>query len=395
MATTPAQGTPGQNTTAAAVESPGAAPVVTPSSSSLPAAETAATDRAAKANSPADVRALLSDLRKAKPAPAVEVKPTPAPAEPQADPAESTTSATETEGGGEETPESKETEDTKKEGAAEENAETGDEDDDGGEGPISPITGNRTRLRLPESDQVGRLAASFMKRNRDLTMTEAVERAQKQLGVKSPAAAQESAETAPKSDLPTSVEAVDAELERVESERERALIDLRFEDVAKFDKSMRQLDRHRFTLEREGERNLAKQESDYNSAYSASETKAVDLYEFVGKPDSDGFKRMAEIDTALKENNDPLYASPDKPLRVAQMVAAELKIAPKRKGAPVTPAKAAAPVVTPAPKKQILPGGGSRTTPQTVNPTTAVADSVSKINSVHDVRKYLKSIGVK
>ncbi len=390
MATTPARGTPEQNPIAAVVESPVATPAVAPSS--LPTAEVAATDRASKANSPADVRALLSDLRKAKaPPPVVEVKPTTAATpETPATTEEANPETAATEAAGEETPA------TTEEAAGAPGAKTEDapdaDDEDEGEGPISPITGKRTHLRFKEDDKVGRLAASFMKRNKDLGMEEAVERAKNQLGIKPKAAEATPETTTPKSDLPTSVEAVDKELERIESEREKALVDLRFEDVAKYDKSMRQLDRHRFTLERDGERNLAKQESDYNAAYSASETKAVDLYEFVGKPDSDGFKRMAEIDAALKENNDPLYASPDKPLRVAQMVAAELKIAPKRKGAPVAPVKAAAPVVTPAPKKQILPGGGSRTTPQTVNPTTAVADSVSKITNVHELRNFLKPL---
>ncbi len=321
----------------------------------------------------------------------VEVKPTTAATpETPATTEEANPETAATEAAGEETPA------TTEEAAGAPGAKTEDapdaDDEDEGEGPISPITGKRTHLRFKEDDKVGRLAASFMKRNKDLGMEEAVERAKNQLGIKPKAAEATPETTTPKSDLPTSVEAVDKELERIESEREKALVDLRFEDVAKYDKSMRQLDRHRFTLERDGERNLAKQESDYNAAYSASETKAVDLYEFVGKPDSDGFKRMAEIDAALKENNDPLYASPDKPLRVAQMVAAELKIAPKRKGAPVAPVKAAAPVVTPAPKKQILPGGGSRTTPQTVNPTTAVADSVSKITNVHELRNFLKPL---
>lgn len=369
--------------------------MVTPSS--LPTAETAATDRATKASTPADVRSLLSDLRKVKPttAPVVEVKPTttPATAETPATPKEKPAAAEETEVEGEVTPATEETTETVKK--PDEDADD-DGDGDDGESPISPITGKRTHLRFKEDDKVGRLAASFMKRNKDLGMEEAVERARGQLGIKPKAAeAQTTTETAPKSDLPTSVEAVDTEIARIEGEREKALVDLRFEDVAKFDKSMRQLDRHRFALEREGERNLAKQEADYNAAYSASETKATDLYEFAGKPESDGYKRMAEIDAALKDNNDPLYSSPDKPLRVAQMVARELSIAPKRKGAPVVPVKTAAPVVAAAPKKNILPGGGSRTTPQTVNPTTAVADSVSKIQSVHDVRKYLKSIGVK
>jgi hypothetical protein len=72
------------------------------------------------------------------------------------------------------------------------------------------------------------------------------------------------------------------------------------------------------------------------------------------------------------------------------MVAAELKIAPRRKGEATAP-KAAAPAQTvPAAKRQILPGGGSRTIPPANNPTLAVAEEVGKINSVHKLREYLK-----
>ncbi len=386
MATTPAQAQ-AEPTAAAAAE-------VKPSSS-LPSQETAATERATKASSPADVRALLSDLRKQKPAPA------PAEAKPSTEPAKAETPATTEEAATEETTteEAKETSEetpvTEEAKGAETTEETEEEENDGGgDGPIEPLSGARTRLRLAEDDKVGRLAASFMKRNKDMPMTEAVARAQKQLGVKPENAPEAEAAAKPKSDLPATVEEVDAEIAKTEDEHAKALIDLRFEDAARLAKSMRKLDRHRVDLEREGERNLVKQESAYNAAFSASESKATDLYEFAGKPESPGYKRMAEIDAALKENDDPLYGRPDKPLKIAQMVAAELGIAPKRKGSAVTPAKAAAPaVITPAPKKQILPGGGSRTTPQVTNPTIAVAEEVGKIANPYQMRNFLKSLG--
>ncbi len=385
MATTPAQAQ-AEPTAAAAAE-------VKPSSS-LPSQETAATERATKASSPADVRALLSDLRKQKPAPPVEAKPNPEPAKAET-PATTEEAATE-ETTTEETKEtSEETPVTEEAKGAETTEETEEEENDGGgDGPIEPLSGARTRLRLAEDDKVGRLAASFMKRNKDMPMTEAVARAQKQLGVTTEKATETEAAAKPKSDLPATVEDVDSELAKIEAEREKALVDLRFEDVAKFDRSLRQLDRHRMTLEREGERNLAKQESAYNTAFTNSEARAIELFEFAGKPDSEGYKKMAELDAFYKETNDPLYASPDKPLKIAQMVAAELGIAPKRKGSAVTPAKAAAPaVITPAPKKQILPGGGSRTTPQVINPTIAVAEEVGKIANPYQMRNFLKSLG--
>ncbi len=65
-----------------------------------------------------------------------------------------------------------------------EEGEEAPEDGGGGEGP-APITGKRAHLRLPpESDKVGRLALSISKRNPDVTLEEAMERARTQLGIK-------------------------------------------------------------------------------------------------------------------------------------------------------------------------------------------------------------------
>jgi hypothetical protein len=72
------------------------------------------------------------------------------------------------------------------------------------------------------------------------------------------------------------------------------------------------------------------------------------------------------------------------------MVAAELKIAPRNKNAP--PAKAAAPAV-PAPKKGVLPTGGSRTVPVTTQ-KPALVEAVGKVQSVHDLRKLHRSLGI-
>lgn len=346
--------------------------------------ETSATERARGANSPQAIRSLLSDLRKSPVPKPAEAKPSDAPA-PEAPAAEAQP---------ETQPEAEPEVNTPVDAdpAADPTPDGGDDpsDDEGGASPITPITGKRAHLRLPpESDKVGRLALSILKRNQDFTLEEATARAKEQLGIKpeAPPAAEEPA----KSDLPTTVEAVDAEQDRLFAERKKAYSELRFEDVADFDEKMRKLDRHRLNLEREADRQQTVAAQQYDQAFTKSEARAAELYEFAGNPESPGAKRMLEIDAALKENDDPLYSSPDKPLRIAQMVAAELKIAPRRKGQPAAPAKAAAPA-QPVPKKQVIPGGGSSTIPPASNPTTAVAEQVSGIKTVHDLRKFLKPL---
>jgi hypothetical protein len=334
--------------------------------------------RVAAANSPAAVRALLSDARKgtlketpAKPEGAV----TPAPeaaAEPEAKPTEAA----------EETP----AEAAEPEAAPAEEAE----DDPNQDGPVTPSEAKKLRLRLREDDKVGRLAAAFQQRNRDMSLEEALQKAKAQLGIKPEATAAEPEK--PKSDLPETVEVVDTTLESLEAEREKAMIELRFEDVTKIDRKMRVLDRHRLNLQREGEKKQTQAVQAYHAKFAESEAKAAELYPDAAKPDSEFGKRMSEIDADLEANGDPLFNDPSKPLRIAQMTAAEKNISPRRKGTPVAPVKPAAPPVVPGPKKGIVPSGASRTTPPPVNAQPAINAEVQAVKSVHDLRKLLKKV---
>lgn len=350
-----------------------------------------------KANSPAELRALTAQLMPGMKKAVDEARRNPDEGKPVANTAPDLAAAV----AAEETPAVAATEETTAEAPEEPEAETPEspetgadpEDDDGGEGPISPIIGKRTHLRLAESDKVGRLAASFIRRNKDMGMEEAVERARGQLGLKPKDAT--AAEPTPKSDLPETVETVDVEIERLDALREQAMVTVNFEEVAKIDRQLRKLDRHRTDLERLGERQKVEQAASYDTAFSSSEKQAVKLYDFADKPESHGGKRMAEIDADLEANGDPLFHSPDKPLRIAQMVAAELKIAPRRPGKPAAPATAAAPANgTSAPKKQVLPGGGSRTTPPPVNQPPAIDAKIKGVKSINDLRNLRKEMGL-
>ncbi len=337
------------------------------------------TNRASSAKSPKDIRAVLSDLRKAKPDPKVEAS---APGQPAAEPAPAAEVPAPVV---EETPAAEPEVVPEPETPAEEPEEEPNLD-----GPVTPSQAKKLRLRLPENDQAGRLAAAFMQRNRDWTLSQAMDAANKQLGL-TPAAA-EATPAAPKSDLPETIEAVDSTLTSLDADREKALTELRFEDVAKIDRKVRQLDRHRTNLEREGERQQATAVRAYEQKFTASEAKATELYPDASKSESDFGKRMAEIDADLEANRDPLFNSPDKPLRIAQMVAAEKSIAPRKKGAPVAaPAKAAVPAVV-APKKGIVPSGASRTVVPTTTPQDAIVAQVANIKSVHGLRAFLKPL---
>lgn len=348
-----------------------------------------------KANSPAALKALREQWMKPAPEKPAEqvaeaeqtVEEAPAEAAPETTPESEETPPTESE-----TPA---TEETAAPEATAETEETEDEDD-GGEGPIIPHSGKRAHLRLAPTDQVGRLAASFLKRNRDWTMEDAINAAKSQLGIKDPAEkGSEDAAAKPSSNLPGTIAEVDSEAERLEDEHIKLQAALDFEGAAKILKSLRQLDRHRAALEKQSEREQAQQATAYNTAFEKSEAKAVELYPFVSDANSAAAKRMLEIDAELKANSDPLWNSPDKPLKVAQMVAAEMSIAPKKKGAPA-PAKPAAvpPKALTAAPKGVVPSGGSRTTPITSTQPAVDATIKAAPNTIAGIRQLRQKLGL-
>lgn len=365
--------TPAADVSAAAAQAP---------ASSLPKTQDFNATVAA-ANSPAAIRALVGQTLPAirdavtksvaeseKPAAVAPVEAAPAEDEiPAEAPAETTADAPET--------------------APPEESEDGDDDEPEADGPVTPSKAKKLRLRLPENDTQGRLATEFLRRNRDWTYSQALEAANKQLGIKPPGV--ESTPAAPATpDLPQTVETVDVELDRLDTEHEKALVELRFDEASKLARSIRKLERHRLTLQEDAKQKATAQATAYEQGFAKSEAKAVELYEFANNPDSPGGKRMQEIEADLKANGDSLYTSPDKPLRIAQMVAAELNIAPKRKGAPAAKTPVAPGV--PAPKKGILPSGGSSTRPVAQNQQPAVIEQVNNIKTVHELRKFMKPL---
>lgn len=273
-------------------------------------------------------------------------------------------------------------------------------DPDEPDGPVTPIDSKKAHLRLAETDTVGRLAASFMKRNRDLSMEDAVAKAKNQLGVKPDTAkpAAETPEAPPASDLPATVSAVDEAIKLLRLERRKALSDVRMEDAADASDKIEDLQRRRSELERNGEREESRAAQAYNATFAASETKAVDLYPDAAKTDSEFAKRMAEIDREFEELKDPLWRDPEKPLRIAQMVAREMSIAPRRKGTPAAPAKpAAAPAAQPAvrPKVGMVPSGSSRTTAPLTNQPPAIDGQIKAATTVGGLKTLYKTLGIR
>ncbi len=385
----------------AAVKPSSAAPAV---DSSLQAQQDF-TRRVAEAKTPAEIKALVAQaapvlkqqLLKKPEAPKTEVavKPTPeaAPEAPveavEETPAADAPEATDEAPAADAAPES-----------AGETAPNGDENADpsgeygGDDNPVTPYEGTRAHLRLAKDDKVGRLAASYMRRNRDMPMEEAMEKAKTQLGIKpqsNDAKPTDSPNAAP--NMPATLDATEVAIKAAREQRRKANVELRFEEATEISEKIEDLMQHRLTLERDAERKQASDAVDYNRKFAASEVRAVDLYEFASKPESEGGKRMREIEEDMELSNDPTFHSPDKPLIIAQMVAAEMRIAPRRKGTPAAPAKSAAPAAQPA-KKQVLPSGGSRTTPVATNQPPAINSEISQITNPQQLREFRKKHGL-
>ncbi len=394
MATQTSGETPG-SAPADKVDIPAAAPVAEASSLQTPQKQDFTT-RVKDANSPNDVRALLEEAKRnglRAPKPGEESKS--AEGNPAADippdlkaleAAEATPATTAEEPTPDETP---------AETPPEAQPDDGDEDETIDDAPVTPSQAKKLRLRLPEDDKVGRLAAAFMQRNRDMSMEAALDKARGQLGIKpAPTATPEEAPQQ-KSDLPQTIEEVEASIKALRAERKKANTELRFEEVSDLSDKLEDMIQHRFKIERQAEQKQVNAARDYDQRFAAAEAQATGLYDFASKPDSDGGKRMIEIDNALKESGDPLYESPDKPLRIAQMVAREMNIAPRKKGTPAAPAKAVAPASpVPAQKKGLVPSGASRTVPAAVNQKPAIMVEVESAKSIQDIRNIRKKLGL-
>lgn len=264
------------------------------------------------------------------------------------------------------------------------------------EGEIIPTREDaRLRLGLKKDDEVGRLAAAYKLRNKDWTLEQALQAAKDKLGVKpSEPKTTEPAKPEPigRADLPQTINELDTLSGQLEAKYAENLTALNFEEAAKINNQIRALDRQRLTLERDGERQQLTQAAEYETAFTASETRAAQFYPFAADPSSPLGQRMVEIEESLQALGDPLYNDPNKPLIIAQMVAKENNIAPRKPGTKTaTPApKPVAPAQKPAPKG-MLPSGASRAAPAAA--TNPVVDRISAARTPYELQQVMKSLG--
>lgn len=372
------------------VDTPVTAPVA--DTSSLKATKPDFAAKAKEANSPNAIRALLEEAKRnglRAPKPGEEAKPAEGNPAAEVPPDLKAAAAAEETPASETPPETPEETPATPEDAPQPTPPEGDEDTD-----LTASDAKKLRLRLPEDDKVGRLAVEFMRRNRDMPMEEAMQKARAKLGIKPQQAEQTPAPQ--KQEGPQSIEEAEAAIKQLRADRKKANTELRFEDVSDLSDKLEDMLLLRSSLERRAEQQKVDAARGYEQKFADSQTKASELYAFAADPETPGGKRMKEIDDMLEENGDPLFNSPDKPLKIAQMVAAEMSIAPRKKGTPAVPAKPAAPAA-PAPvgpKKGVVPSGASRTATAPINQKPAIIAEVEAAKSIRDIREIRKKLGL-
>lgn len=253
----------------------------------------------------------------------------------------------------------------------------------------------KVRPRLQVND-VEKLALELKHRNPDMSLSECEARAKKQLNIKDDAD-NPNDEPAPK---PPTVQELADKLASLKQQRRKALSDdLDLNKAAEiFDEIESTMDAIAEAKAKELQQeqlNRSLQQFQFDQTWESSVQKAVDLYQFTTDPKSEGAKRMKEIDQELKSLGDPLFDDPEKPLILAQMVARELRIAPRsRKATTEPPTHSAARPTSPARKSAPAPvaSGASRTRTPTQKGT--LAQRIDEIESINDLNKLHEQLGM-
>lgn len=192
--------------------------------------------------------------------------------------------------------------------------------------------------------------------------------------------------------LPKTIAESEAMLADLRQQRRQALAkDLDFEKTAELDDKIEELRDHLGGLKISEIEARRTQEEDWNTTLTQSKSRAVQVYPDSAVAGSELVKEMARIDVELKDTENPLYHSPDKPFKLAQMAANNLGIAPKSANAPAAkvakPAASSQPVKKPAatsaarPAKPASPpmSGTARTAQASTN-----GQAASELDGVQD-----------
>ncbi len=163
------------------------------------------------------------------------------------------------------------------------------------------------------------------------------------------------------------------------SKRKTAMAqDLNMEAAAEFDDILIDLNAHQGAISNRQAQARQNEVNQFNQRSLDSQNKAVELYPDVSQGDSPLVAEMLRLDKILKDSGNELYHSADKPLKLTQMAANNLGIAP---GVKPPPAASPKPVAPRRPAQPPFANGGARTT--SAQPTQGqLEEALNSINSV-------------
>jgi hypothetical protein len=249
------------------------------------------------------------------------------------------------------------------------------------------------RIRIGNWNEIERKAVLLRQRNPDMTLAEALARV-------SPQSQQDTiTETTPEPVFPSEQE-ITSRLAELKSARADAFKNVELDKIPELDEQIEEAKDQIGNLRVQQAQQQAQDAARFETTVSTSKTRAVELYPDVTKAESPLVQKMIEIDARLKDSENPLYYSADKPLKVAQMAANELGIPPRDPRQKTSSPKATTSARTPA-----APANGRPTTPpiapanaRTSRPSQAVVngsfdDLLSKAESMDDLIAIASKLG--
>lgn len=264
--------------------------------------------------------------------------------------------------------------------------EVSDEDSTGDEEEhLETSNAKRIRIRRPE-DEFEAKALDMYKANPELSLVECLDRVKKLSESDDDGSSHDNLETGG-----SELESVLSEIEELEKQELEASDEMDFRLQAEIRQKITKLSRKEFELRAKEQEvqatNEQKEQEAWESQVNSAMGLAVKTYPDVTDADSTLSKEMVLIDAQLKELDDDLYYSPDKPMKLAQMAARKLGIAPNTTQS--VPAKA--PVKKVIPGSPVIPASGGHRTQQ-INATSRLDDVLSAIQTTEDFEEAVSRL---
>jgi hypothetical protein len=188
---------------------------------------------------------------------------------------------------------------------------------------------------------------------------------------------------------------IETRIKELKDERIAAFEDLNGKKVGAIEKEIQDLEELAKLAHKAEQDKSQAAARNWESSFDQSVAKAGDLFPDFMDGSTDFHARCKEVDSLFKETNDPRFNDSDKPLMIAQLVAKELGVLPRKPGQPAKPQAAPAQsqpaarqsvAITPKPariERTALPtaSGASRT--QTPAPAS-LGDRLGKIKTTDD-----------